>query len=79
MWQNKKEVILDNVKQNGIAIAKSKNVKFGRPSIKVPDKFIEEVKKWKNGEQTAKTTMEKLNLKRGKFYMFVKQYENNTL
>lgn len=67
-----------NIKQRqaeGIAIAKSKNVKFGRPSIKLPDKFIEEITKWKNGEQTAKTTMEKLNLKRGKFYMFVREYE----
>ena len=72
----------ENIRQRqaeGIAIAKSKNVKFGRPLIKKPDKFNEEFIKWKNGEQTAKTTMEKLNLKRSKFYMFVKQYENEIL
>lgn len=72
----------DNIRKRqaeGIAIAKSKNVKFGRPIIKKPDKFDEEYIKWKNGEQTAKTTMENLNLKRSKFYMFVKQYENEIL
>lgn len=72
----------ENIRQRqaeGIAIAKSKNVKFGRPIIKKPDKFDEEFIKWKNGEQTAKTTMENLNLKRSKFYMFVKQYENEIL
>lgn len=72
----------ENIRQRqaeGIAIAKSKNVKFGRPLIKKPDKFDEEFIKWKNGEQTAKTTMENLNLKRSKFYMFVKEYENERL
>ena len=70
---------LHDRQKEGIAIAKSKNVKFGRPLIKKPDKFDEEFIKWKNGEQTAKTTMENLNLKRSKFYMFVKQYENEIL
>ena len=72
----------ENIRQRqaeGIAIAKSKNVKFGRPLIKKPDKFDEEFIKWKNGGQTAKTTMENLNLKRTKFYLFVKQYENDIL
>ena len=36
----------------------------------------EEYKKWKQGKQTAKVTMEKLRLKRTKFYSFVRQYEN---
>ena len=37
--------------------------------------FKEEYEKWKKGEQTAKVTMESLDLKRGKFYMFVREYE----
>ena len=61
--------------QEGIKIAKSKNVKFGRPRIEKPKNFEEEYKKWKKGEQTAKTTMDNLLLKRNKFYMFVKEYE----
>lgn len=50
-------------------------MKFGRPKIEMPDNFEEEYKKWKAGEQTAKITMENLELKRGKFYMFVREYE----
>lgn len=59
----------------GIAIAKAKGAKFGRPKIELPANFEEEYKNWKEGTQTAKATMEKLGLKRGKFYMFVKEYE----
>lgn len=67
-----------NIKQRqseGIKIAKEKGTKFGRHEIKRPENFDEEYKKWKNGEQTAKVTMEKLGLKRGKFYMFVRERE----
>ena len=64
--------------KEGIKIAKSKNVKFGRPRIERPQNFEEEYKKWKKGEQTAKTTMDNLSLKRNKFYMFVKEYEGKS-
>ena len=64
--------------EEGIKIAKSKNVKFGRPRIERPQNFEEEYKKWKKGEQTAKTTMDNLSLKRNKFYMFVKEYEGKS-
>ena len=59
----------------GIAVAKAKGTKFGRPRIELPANFEEEYIKWKEGKQTAKATMEKLGLKRGKFYIFVKEYE----
>ena len=62
--------------EEGIAVAKAKGTKFGRPKIKMPSNFEEEYIKWKEEKQTAKVTMEKLGLKRGKFYMFVKEYEN---
>ena len=68
----------DNIKQRqaeGIKIAKEKGTRFGRPEIERPDNFEEEYLKWKKGEQTAKVTMEKLGLKRGKFYLFVRDYE----
>lgn len=61
--------------EEGIKIAKSKNVKFGRPRIERPQNFEEEYKKWKKGKQTAKITMDNLSLKRNKFYIFVKEYE----
>lgn len=68
----------DNIRtrqKEGIQIAKAKGKKFGRPKIEFPKEFKQEYIKWKNKRQTAKTTMENLNLKRGKFYMFVKEYE----
>lgn len=62
----------------GIKTAKdSGKVEFGRPRIKRPDNFEEEYQKWKKG-QTAKQTMKNLNLKSGKFYMFVKEYERKS-
>ena len=68
----------DNIRirqAEGIKTAKdSGKVKFGRPKINRPDNFAEEYQKWKKG-QTAKQTMKNLNLKPGKFYMFVKEYE----
>lgn len=59
----------------GIAVAMAKGKKFGRPKIELPKEFETEYTLWKKGKQTAKATMEKLNLKRGKFYMFVKEFE----
>lgn len=73
--ENERKNILSRQKE-GIEIAKSKGTKFGRPKIEFPTTFEMEYKKWKNNEQTAKTTMENLNLKRTKFYNFVGIYEN---
>lgn len=62
----------------GIAVAKAKGKKFGRPSIKLPESFEEQYILWKNGEQTARATMANLNLKKSKFYAFCREYESNT-
>lgn len=59
----------------GIATAKRNGKKFGRPKIELPEGFEQEYSLWKAGKQTAKATMEKMGLKRGKFYMFVKDFE----
>ena len=55
---------------------KVKERNFGRPKIPLPSNFKEEYEKWKAGKQSAKSAMSALKLKRGKFYMFVKEYEN---
>ena len=68
----------DNIRtrqKEGIEVAKAKGKKFGRPKIELPKEFKEEYTKWKKGEQTAKVTRESLDLKRGKIYMFVIEYE----
>lgn len=60
----------------GIATAKNKNVRFGRPKIDIPPNFEEIYIKWKNGEITATRGIELTGLKRNKFYDFVKILEN---
>lgn len=47
----------------------------GRPNAKYPNNWEQEYNLWKEGTQTAKVTMENLNLKRTTFYKLVKQYE----
>ena len=59
----------------GIAIAKAKGTKFGRKAIAIPTDFEQQYQLWRRGKQTAKTTMANLNLKKSKFYSFVREYE----
>ena len=68
----------DNIRARqaeGIAVAKTKNVKFGRPKIEMPNNFESEYRIWKNGEQTAVQTMKNTNTKKSTFYGLVKRYE----
>lgn len=67
-----------NIKQRqaeGIAVAKAQGKKFGRPKTELPTDFETQYKLWRSGTQTAKATMKKLNLKKSKFYSFVREYE----
>ncbi len=60
----------------GIASAKAKGKKLGRPSITFPDNWESVYNSWKAGEITAKVAMEKTNTKRTSFYKLVGIYEN---
>lgn len=62
----------------GIAAAKEKGVKFGRPSIEYPKEFIPTYRKWKDGELKAVDAMRLLGLKKTTFYKLVKQYEGES-
>lgn len=59
----------------GIEVARAQGKELGRPKAQITENFIEEVKKWKNGEQTATQTMKNTNTKRTTFYKLVKQLE----
>lgn len=59
----------------GIAVAKAQGKELGRPKAEITEKFIQEWKKWKNGEQTANQTMINTNTKRTTFYKLSKQLE----
>ncbi len=60
----------------GIASAKKKGRKFGRPVIPLPDSFEEDYKDWKAGKVTAVALYrDKYHISRAGFYIKVRQYE----
>lgn len=59
----------------GIEVARAQGKELGRPKAQITENFIQEVKKWKNGEQTATQTMKNTNTKRTTFYKLVKELE----
>jgi DNA invertase Pin-like site-specific DNA recombinase len=65
-------VFIKQRQKEGIAIAKSHNVKFGRPRILKPRNFDYIVSKWQNNEMTTKEAIEELGLKPNTFYNFLK-------
>ena len=69
-----RETILQRQRE-GIAIAKQQHKYKGRKPLPFDeDKLKAECKKWRNGEQTAVVTMNKLGIKRNRFYQIVKKY-----
>ena len=61
----------------GIASAKKKGKKFGRPIIPLPDSFEQDYKDWKAGKFTAVALYrDKYHMSRAGFYNKVREYEN---
>ena len=56
----------------GIAAAKAKGKKLGRPAVAVPENWDDVYASWKNGEITAKEAMKRTGLKRTSFYKIAK-------
>jgi len=56
----------------GIACAKAKGQRFGRPTIVKPENWIDVTTEWRNGIITAREAMAKLNLKPNTFYRLLK-------
>lgn len=69
--QTEREKIKTRQRQ-GIDIALSNGVKFGRPKIDKPDNYDEIIGLWKNKQITAREAMKLLNLKPNTFYNMVK-------
>ncbi|KEH87230.1 resolvase [Clostridium novyi A str. BKT29909] len=61
--------------REGIATAKNKGVKFGRPSIEIDDNFKNIYKQWKDGKIKAVEAMELTGLTKATFYRKVKELE----
>nr|WP_315794194.1 recombinase family protein [Paenibacillus sp. BIC5C1] len=59
----------------GIQVAKSDGVKFGRPKIEINEAFIEVYQEWKTGMITATFAMKQLGMKHRTFYRRLREYE----
>ncbi|MCI6045024.1 recombinase family protein [bacterium] len=61
-----------NIRQRqaeGIAAAKARGIKFGRPAIKTPDNFGQMIKKWEKKEITTQEVMETCGMSEATFYL----------
>lgn len=66
----------DNIRKRqaeGIAAAKARGVKFGRPEKSIPDNFFEVCCKWKEGYISLSTAADLTGLAKGTFYSKAKK------
>ena len=70
--QNEREKIRERQAQ-GIAAAKARGVKFGRPRKQMPEGFEEMVKEWRRGEITAREAAERCGVSVGTWYRRVRE------
>lgn len=70
--QTEREKIKTRQRQ-GIDIALSNGVKFGRPKVQRPDNYNEVIELWRNKKITAREAMKQLDLKPNTFYNMVNE------
>ena len=63
----------------GIAAAKAKGVKFGRPPKPLPDNFHNTYQRWKQGEITATAAAKECGMPLASFRYRAEIYENTTI
>lgn len=71
--QNERENIRKR-QAEGIAAAKEKGIKFGRPLKKVPDNFGEIVQKWENKNLKFDEVLEQCGMSQATFYRRLREY-----
>lgn len=67
-----------NIKQRqaeGIAAAKARGVKFGRPPLPLPENFQQVHKEWRDGKISVTQAAEKCGLSQSTFFRKVRKYE----
>ena len=71
-----------NIKQRqaeGIAAAKAKGIRFGRPPKPLPDNFHDAYQKWKQGEMTGTAAAKECGMPLSSFRYRAAIYENAKL
>ncbi len=71
--QNERENIRKR-QAEGIAAAKEKGIKFGRPLKKVPDNFGEIVQKWENKNMNFEEVLKQCDMSQATFYRRLREY-----
>ena len=59
--------------EQGIAAAKAKGVRFGRPEVEVPENFKEVVKRWKKGQISLDNALKETRMSKSTFYRRVRE------
>lgn len=75
--QNERENIRKRQEQ-GIAAAKARGVRFGRPETKTPNEFGEILKRWERNKITLKEACKECNMSRATFYRKVREFKIKT-
>jgi len=60
----------------GIAAAKVRGVRFGRPITKPPDDFVTLIEQWENGEMTVDSILKQTGLKTSTFYRRLREHRH---
>lgn len=71
--ENERENIRKRQEQ-GIAAAKKRGVRFGRPEAPIPDNFGEIIKKWENGQIKFDDAIQECNMSQATFYRRLREY-----
>ena len=58
----------------GIAVAKARGVRFGRPKKEVPDDFGKIVRNWEQKKQSFEETLKQCNMSKTTFYRRLREY-----
>ncbi|MEK3881021.1 recombinase family protein [Paenibacillus sp. FSL M7-0420] len=77
-WGAEQERKKNRIRQaEGIQVAQTKGVKFGRPKLEITKEFIQTYSKWKAGSIPAIVAMDELKISKTSFYKLVKIYESD--
>lgn len=60
--------------EEGLAAAKAKGVKLGRPAVQLPSNWEATIRRWKNGDIKAVEAMYITGIKKNTFYKLVKDF-----